>query len=375
MSNRYNPEYIIGSGGMANVYLAHDKVFETKIAIKQLQIQFINDNEVRKRFISEAKMMYRMSHSNIVKVTDMIVQDDLLALVMEHVEGETLKRRIDNSKGNGLKDDELKDIFLQLLDALGYVHQRGFIHRDIKPSNIMIDKYGKVKLLDFGIAKDINETIDLTQDNHMGSIRYMSPEHIVSSSNVTFRSDIYSLGVVLWQAVKGVEPDMHRPLPLTNTKWDNIIQVATDSKPERRYKTCSEMILAIKNVDEGTLPVSPLVIESDAKSTKLYKIPDELVHIVGSIEMTLSEIIAKLTMELSNRGYFNPHDKTFIVANEPQLKKLFKERSSVTEEELTKIIEKRLKQKFTDSELVLMIFIAVAIFAMLFLYLENPDIL
>lgn len=371
MSNRYNPEQLIGSGGMANVYLANDKVFETKIAIKQLQIQFIKDREIRQRFISEAKMMYRMSHSNIVKVTDMLVQDDLLALVMEYVEGETLKTRIEKREGKGLDSDEIKDIFLQLLDALGYVHQRGFIHRDIKPSNIMIDKYGKVKLLDFGIAKDINETIDLTQDHHMGSIRYMSPEHLASSANVTFRSDIYSIGVVLWQAVTGKEPDLHRPLPATGTIWDNIIQVATDNKPEKRYTTCAIMVEDIKNLDDRTTPIpTPGPI-----SLKLYKIPDELVPLIGNIDMTLSEIMAKLTREMVNRGSFNASDKTFLIGNEPTLKKLFKGNYQVTEEELKQVIENRLNQKITDKELVLLIFIAVAIFVMILIYLENPEII
>ncbi len=149
---KYKITTLIGQGGMATVYLAHDNKFDTNVAIKVLNKEYVHNDNIRKRFLAEAKNMFRMSHPNIIKVTDLIDDCDTVAFVMEHIEGETLKEHLDR-KGK-LNDDEIKNLFSQMLEAVGYVHEQNLVHRDIKPSNFMINPKGKIKLLDFGIAKN-----------------------------------------------------------------------------------------------------------------------------------------------------------------------------------------------------------------------------
>jgi serine/threonine protein kinase len=252
-------DYIIqrelGQGGMAKVYLAHDNKFDTNVAIKILNKEFVFNENIRKRFLAEAKSMFKMSHPNIIKVNDLIEEGDTVAFVMEYIEGDTLKDYLER-KGK-LSNEEIKDLFTQILNAVAYVHEQYLVHRDIKPSNFMIDKKGTVKLLDFGIAKNLNpDSAEYTmteQHQIMGTVMYMSPEQIKSTKQVTFAADIYSLGVVLWQMVTGQKPYdtktlstfqlqskiVNEKLALTHTIWDNCIQKACAKNREERYQNCN----------------------------------------------------------------------------------------------------------------------------------------
>jgi serine/threonine protein kinase len=260
----------LGRGGMATVYLAHDQKFDTNVAIKVLNKEFVNNENIRKRFLAEAKNMFKMSHPNIIKVTDLIDAGDNVAFAMEYIEGETLKEYIDR-KGK-LKDDEVKIIFTQMLEAVGYVHRQNLIHRDIKPSNFMISKDGSVKLMDFGIAKNTDaSSAEYTQTNtgmQMGTPMYMSPEQIKSSKDVGPQTDIYSLGVVLWQMVSGKKPYdtsvissfdlqlkiVQDDLPLTNSVWDNCIKEATHKNIYLRFKNIGSFEIAIsRNLQDQTI--------------------------------------------------------------------------------------------------------------------------
>jgi serine/threonine protein kinase len=253
----YTIKQVIGQGGMATVYLADDEKFKSPVAVKVLKKEFVHNDNIRKRFLAEARSMFKMSHPNIIKVTDLVDDGDLVAFVMEYTEGQTLKQYLD-AKGK-LSDEEIKKLFVQMLDAVGYVHEQGLIHRDIKPSNFMISAKGNVKLLDFGIAKntDITSseyTMTGTTQN-MGTPMYMSPEQIKSTKDVTHQTDIYSLGVVLWQMVAGRKPYdsnelsvpeiqvsiLKEDLPLTKTKWDDIIKIAMQKSADLRYKNCTMM--------------------------------------------------------------------------------------------------------------------------------------
>ena len=246
----------IGNGGMATVYLAENKKFKTNVAIKILNNDLINNVNIRKRFLAEARNMYKMSHSNIIKVIDLIDDGDTVAFVMEYVEGKTLKEFLEQ---NGkINDEEIKTVFTQMLDAVGYVHKQKLVHRDIKPSNFMIDKEGQIKLLDFGIAKNTDiSSDDYTQTGtgmQMGTPMYMSPEQVKSAKEINSSSDIYSLGVVLWQMIMCKKPYdsntlsypeiqvsiLKEPLPLTNTNWDLIIRKATEKLPQNRIKNTTE---------------------------------------------------------------------------------------------------------------------------------------
>jgi serine/threonine protein kinase len=252
---QYNISSIIGQGGMAKVYLAEHNLLQTQSAIKLLREEFLSNRQIRRRFIAEARSMARMSHPNIIKVTDLIDDNDTVAFVMEYVDGETLKEFIER-KGK-LSDEEIKSIFSQILDAVGYVHEQNLVHRDIKPSNLMIDVNGKVKLMDFGISKNTDSnSAEYTETlMQMGTPMYMSPEQITDTKNVTAQSDIYSLGVVLWQMVTGSKPYdtttlstfqmqkkiVEEALPKTNTIWDNVIDCATRKEPNTRFQNCLEL--------------------------------------------------------------------------------------------------------------------------------------
>ena len=253
----------LGEGGMAKVFLAEHNLLGNNIAIKLLNKEFSHNDNIRKRFLAEAKSMARMSHPNIIKVSDLIDDGDTVAFVMEYVDGETLKECIDR-KGK-LSDEEIKSIFSQMLEAVGYVHKQNLVHRDIKPSNFMIDPEGKVKLMDFGIAKTTDSnSAEYTQTGtgmQMGTPMYMSPEQITETKSVTFQSDIYSLGVVLWQMVTGEKPYdtktlstfqlqmkiVQEELPKTNTKWDPIIEKSTIKFVAERFQSSSFILKKISS--------------------------------------------------------------------------------------------------------------------------------
>jgi serine/threonine protein kinase len=253
----------IGEGGMAVVYKAEHNTLGNILAVKILNEDLLKNLNIRHRFLSEAKNMAKMSHPNIIKVSDLIDHENKVAIVMEFIEGETLKDYLDN-RGR-LTEAEIKTLFIQMLDAVEYVHHLNLVHRDIKPSNFMITKEGVLKLLDFGIAKNTDKaSLDYTQTGTMqtmGTPMYMSPEQVKSTKEVTAQSDVYSLGVVLWQMVMGFRPYdinttsnfelqtkiVNEPLSLTNTIFDSTIQKATAKNLENRFVDCSAIKAFLQN--------------------------------------------------------------------------------------------------------------------------------
>lgn len=244
------------------MFLAEHKTLGHKVAIKVLNKEFFYNNNIRKRFLAEARNLARMNHPTIVRVTDLIEENESAAFVMEYNEGRTLRDYLEE-KGK-LPDAEIKHLFGQMLEAVGYVHEQGLIHRDIKPSNFMLDGRGNMKLLDFGIAKARDtSSAEYTQTGtgvQMGTPMYMSPEQVLATKEVTNQSDIYSLGVVLWQMVSGVKPYdsttlstfqmqekiVKEPLSKTGTKWDDFIGKTTQKDVSLRSSTISESKLIFK---------------------------------------------------------------------------------------------------------------------------------
>jgi serine/threonine protein kinase len=260
MGKDYRLVRLIGEGGMSKVYMADYLRMDSRVAIKVLKRMFYNDREIRKRFESEARKLYKLNHPGLVKVSDLLSGEGYVAMVMEHIEGMTLReyRLQMTSMGN----EEVGRLLLQMLDVVGHIHENKLIHRDIKPTNFMVDANRNLKLLDFGIAKDLDvSSPDYTStlaNQQMGTPMYMSPEQVKSAKEVTVQSDIYSLGVVLWELVTGKRPYdttklttpeiqvsiLKRKLPNTGTVWDDLIQKSTQKNIKDRFPTVKEFMQA-----------------------------------------------------------------------------------------------------------------------------------
>ena len=242
----------IGEGGMATVYKAFDNNFADHVAIKVLKKELVYNKNVRARFIAEARKLHQLSHQNIIRVRRIIDAGDVVAFAMDLVAGQSLKDYVVSHKP--MKKVEIKNFLNQILNALEFVHSKGFVHRDIKPSNFMVTEDKNILLLDFGIAKDVNSTngdYTATGTNHqMGKPSYMSPEQIKSTKAVDHRSDIYSLGVVLYYMVNGYGPYegqnlslfelyekiVNEELKLTGSNFDNLIKSATKKDVDWRIQ-------------------------------------------------------------------------------------------------------------------------------------------
>jgi serine/threonine protein kinase len=278
---------LLGEGGMANVYLAQHQSLGNNVALKLLKEEYVQHPNIRKRFLAEARSLAQMSHPNIIKVTDLIDAGDIVAFVMEYIEGQTLEEFL-NKKGE-LTRTEIESFFNQMILAVEYVHSQGLIHRDIKPSNFMVTKSGQIKLLDFGIAKNTNEgAVDYTKTGlmqQMGTPLYMSPEQVKNTAEVTKQTDIYSLGVVLWQLVMNKKPYnsvefslpeiqvsiLKEPLPLTHTIWDSTIQQATEKDPTKRFlKINSKKGVESKSVSDTE--IDPAIPKQKPKNVEQVRI-------------------------------------------------------------------------------------------------------
>lgn len=260
---KYKLTKLLGEGGMSHVYLAEHETLGIKVAIKLLKSDFVSHPNVRKRFLAEARNLAKMQHSNVVKVTDLIDAGDIVAFVMEYIDGISLEEYI--TQKAPLSNSTIEQLFPQMVEAVNYVHSQGLIHRDIKPSNFMVSNEGTIILLDFGIAKNLNDSgVDYTKTGLMqqiGTPMFMSPEQVRNTSEITQQTDIYSLGVVLWQMVMNKKPFdsdeltlpeiqvliLKEDLPLTNTQWDIIIQKATKKALYERYQSGIELITDFKN--------------------------------------------------------------------------------------------------------------------------------
>jgi serine/threonine protein kinase len=254
---QYEIKELIGRGGMGTVYKAYQSLLERFVAIKVLPIRLASDSEFVKRFSREAKALAGLSHPNIVGIYDIGQKEKYFYFVMEFIDGVTIRSLLEQGK---LKPEEALKIVPQLCNALDYAHESGVVHRDIKPENILIDKKGRIKVTDFGLARIVKGEMpfeSITKSNMiMGTYDYMAPEQRHDPKKVDHRADIYSLGVVFYEMLTGELPVGRFSLPSktihVDIRLDEIVLKALEKEPSQRYQRVSELGEAVSEITPDT---------------------------------------------------------------------------------------------------------------------------
>ena len=264
----YEVRELIGSGGMANVYkavmLGHNGPVPagTVVAVKVLRQEYMHDPDLVRRFKNESKAISLLNHPNIVKVYDVSVNDDLQYIVMEYVDGMTLREYL-NQRGGRLTNRETVHFISQILKALEHAHANGVVHRDIKPQNIMLLDNGQLRMMDFGIARISRAENQLLSGKAMGSVHYISPEQ-AKGDETDCTSDIYSVGVMMYEMLSGQLPfdaedavevaikqisdqpkSLHEIAPQVPAALVEITEKAMAKLPQNRYASAREMLDAL----------------------------------------------------------------------------------------------------------------------------------
>ncbi|MDA9107321.1 protein kinase [Flavobacteriaceae bacterium] len=365
----------IASGGMGDVYLAQHTVLENKVAIKSLHSDLVSDEDFRKRFRTEARTQSKLSHPNIVKLIDFQERKDGLFLIMEYVDGEQLNNHIRKISGP-IPDDKLVPLFMQVLSAIKYAHSKGLIHRDIKPSNILITYEGNAKVIDFGIAKSSDEDKGLTKTGvQVGTVSYMSPEQ-VNAEKLDILTDIYSLGIMLFQMAVGKAPYSEQtntfkiqlsivsePLPnpkeiypSISDKLVSIIEKATQKKKEDRYQSCEEFIKSFDKDEvvekiKKSKPIKnfekPLTNSKKIVSIKKKrKIPLFIYIVIGFISvLSIYYFVEENRGNTSQYDYIKKDEDPELI-DEQDLQSTINEETSKTEQNRLTKIEKNTTSKF-----------------------------
>ncbi|MCI0601450.1 protein kinase [bacterium] len=295
----------LGSGGMGEVYLAEDTNLGRTVAIKLLPVEVAADPERLRRFVQEAKAASVLKHPNVASIYELGESENIRFIAMEHVEGETLEAKL---KGNPLEVNRLLEVAIQTIDALDEAHSRGVVHRDLKPANIMITPRGQAKVLDFGLAKFLQPSDPQSEASKlatksgtepglvMGTVQYMSPEQALGRV-VDHRSDLFSLGVVLYQMATGRLPFAGDSQTETINKiinsvpdalarlnyavppeLDHIVRKCLEKDPDNRYQSAHDLLIDLRNLkrdtESGSLSArSATTVPAAARSARSWKLP------------------------------------------------------------------------------------------------------
>ncbi|HEY5123470.1 MAG TPA: protein kinase [Ignavibacteria bacterium] len=256
---------LIGEGGMGKVYLAEDEMLDKRVALKVLNLELSQEPQFIDRFKQEAKIQSILVHPHIITLHNLLVDNNRYFIVMEYAEGITLKELI--QKTGPINESRALKIFAQTLDAVGYAHSRNIIHRDIKPSNIMVSLNDDVKIMDFGIAKLLGERSLTGTGAKVGTLYYMSPEQIEKPKDIDYKTDLYSLGIVLFEMVTGnlpfnidtesdfklmneivnaPLPDPRKYYPHISDKTIELISTLTQKDKNLRFANCAQTLNFVK---------------------------------------------------------------------------------------------------------------------------------
>jgi len=310
LNDRYQLQEVLGSGGMANVYLARDVVLDRPVAIKVLRKEYSENENFQKQFWLEARSAANLSHPNIVTVHDFGVADDLLYIVMENIPGKDLKQII---RERGRFPYELGiPLIIQACAGVGYAHRAGLVHCDIKPHNMLVTKDMRLKVTDFGIARALS-SIKPGERNDVvwGSPLYFAPEQAAGEAP-TPASDVYSLGVVLYELLSGTPPftassadelaRLHlsaRPLPLGEYVPDippaleEIVMKVLSKEPAARYRTGDQLGRVLQKFGTEPAPVKPVAKEPPSQP-------------VITIKQDIADRLAPVSQPLPPQPEFTP---------------------------------------------------------------------
>ena len=276
-------EYI-GRGGMGFVYRAKQAGLDRVVALKVLAPRLAASPEFAARFNREAKALAALSHPNIVQIHDYGQEGELYFLVMEYVDGTSLRRVLSTQR---ISPETALRYVPQICDALEYAHSQGVIHRDIKPENILIDKRGNLKIADFGLAKMAVGTAvapdaatepaghATVSGQVMGTPHYMAPEQVENMAAVDHRADIYSLGVVFYEMLTGELPLGRFPAPSqrvqVDVRFDEVVLKALEKEPEKRYQRASDVKVDVTRLSQSELPQKKDGVPPDSESSSAKK--------------------------------------------------------------------------------------------------------
>lgn len=266
----YTLQSTLGEGGMAEVFLAKNSLGK-RFTVKVLKPELFNKSAIRQRFINEAQMMLTLDHPHIRQVIDFYEDKTIMAIIMEYLDGQDLSAYTETH--GPASEKQAIEWFKQILPAFAYTHEQDIVHRDVKPSNIFLTKNGAIKVLDFGIAKIIDSNLSLTgTHSKMGTPMYMSPEQIQTPKDIDYRTDIYSLGTMLYVLLSGKQPYddsteseywiqtqiVNSPLPSlahVSAHLNNVIAKATAKKRQERYQSCEQFLQALTVVPVSSPPI------------------------------------------------------------------------------------------------------------------------
>ncbi len=329
ISDRYKIIGLIGGGGMSNVYLAHDMILNRDVAIKILRYDFTNEDELHRRFQREALSATSLTHPNIVSVYDVGDDGDLHYIVMEYVQGKTLKQYIQEFAP--ISPARSVHIMRQLASAIANAHENHIIHRDIKPQNILMDAEGNVKITDFGIAMTLSATSFTQTNSVLGTVHYLSPEQ-ARGGTATNKSDIYALGIVLYELLTGELPfsgesavsialkHLQSETPSVRAfdatipqSLENVVLKATAKEAAHRYSTVEEMQADLETVlSPNRINEPKFVIPVDNDVTKAIPIIKEPI-VRQDEDLMQTRAIEPITQAMQKPEAKKPVEKTVPV--------------------------------------------------------------